>query len=77
MELIEIFDRWGNKVYEGYDSRLPDPPGETFVFNTYDSGWNGLFKGKPVEAGVYAWRAVVRYIDDEVKQNQGSLTVIR
>ena len=76
VELLEIFDRWGNKVYVGYDSRLPDAPGETFIFNTYNTGWNGKFKGKPVEAGVYAWRALVRYIDDEVKQNHGTVTVI-
>lgn len=77
VEILEIFDRWGNKVYEGYDSRLDNPPGETFIFSTYNTGWDATFKGKDVESGVYAWRAQVRYIDEEVKQFSGSLTVLR
>ncbi|MEI6411621.1 MAG: laminin B domain-containing protein [Bacteroidota bacterium] len=38
---LEIFDRWGNLVFAA------DKP---------ESNWDGQFRGKPVGAGVYAWR---------------------
>jgi hypothetical protein len=67
IELLEIYDRWGNKVYKG---RELDP----FDFK---AGWDGFFNGRPVEQGVYTWIGHVRYLDDVVEIKTGDLTIIR
>jgi len=77
IDLLEVYDRWGNLVYQGSDIRKEDESLIKFKFSVQDDGWDGEFAGKPVEQGVFAWRAMVTYIDDEVKNFSGSLTVIR
>lgn len=76
VESLEIYDRWGNMVYQGFDSRLGKTGVSTFTVGAPMEGWNGTFRGKPVEQGVYAWVGVVRYIDDHVKVFSGDLTVL-
>jgi hypothetical protein len=76
VESLEVYDRWGNKVYQGYDSRLNLSGVSTFTFGATMEGWNGTFNGKDVEQGVYTWVATVRYIDDFVKVFSGDLTVL-
>ena len=76
VESLEIYDRWGNKVYHGYDSRLNLLNVSTFIFNEHKQGWDGFFKEKPVEQGVFTWVASVRYIDEFVKVFSGDLTVL-
>lgn len=66
IEFIKIYDRWGNLVYEGQ----PD-------INDRLQGWDGYFNDKPVNPGVYAWMANVRFIDDEVLTFSGDVTVLR
>jgi len=77
VERLEIYDRWGNMVYQGVDERVGETSLATFKFGSYTDGWDGQFMGKDVEQGVYAWRALVRYIDDETRNYAGDLTVIR
>ncbi len=43
--LLRIFDRWGNQLFES---------------DTPDACWDGSFRGKPLEGGVYVW-----YLDVE------------
>lgn len=76
VESLEIYDRWGNKVYHGYDSRLNLQNVSTFIFNEHKQGWDGFFKERPVEQGVFTWVASVRYIDEFVKVFSGDLTVL-
>ncbi|MBK9042312.1 MAG: hypothetical protein IPN97_03645 [Saprospiraceae bacterium] len=76
VEYLEIYDRWGNLVYKGYDSRLNLQGVNTFEFNKTLEGWNGIFNGKEVDQGVYAWLARVRYIDEHVATFSGDLTVL-
>lgn len=64
---LYIFDRWGNRVYNG----------ENILLNEYNEGWDGIYKGKPVNPGVFAWVADVRFIDDMVFTYSGDITVIR
>ncbi|MBK9735438.1 MAG: gliding motility-associated C-terminal domain-containing protein [Saprospiraceae bacterium] len=76
IELLEVYDRWGNLVYQGIDVRIPDANGKLET-NTDQNGWDGTFKSLPAVAGVYVWRARVRYIDDFVKDYAGDLTLVR
>jgi hypothetical protein len=75
VEFLEVYDRWGNLVYQGVDTRAPGAG--TLIINDQSQGWDGKFKGLPVVPGVFAWRAGVRFIDDEVKNFAGDLTVLR
>ena len=43
---MRIFNRWGEKIYEG-DINSP--------------GWDGTFKGEPVQQDVYVWQVEYRY----------------
>lgn len=75
VELLEVYDRWGNLVYQGIDSKAP-VPGD-LITSSQSSGWDGKFKGSKVNPGVFAWRARVRFLDDVVKNFAGDVTVIR
>lgn len=57
-----VFDRWGEKVFESSDLQ---------------HGWDGTFKGAPVQPGIYTYIVNVTYLDGEVIKNQGSLTVLK
>lgn len=62
--LLEIYDRWGGLVaaYQG---------GET------KQGWDGDFGIKKADIGVYAWRASVEFLDGEVIEYAGDVTLKR
>lgn len=68
IEDLTIFDRWGSMVYEGQNISLE---------SDYTIGWDGKFRGKLVENGVYSWIANVRFIDGAVLQFTGDVTVIK
>lgn len=70
IELLEVYDRWGNLVFRGIDGL------NNYVRNDNTSGWNGTFKGSPVVSGVYTWRALVRWLDDSTSNHAGDVTVI-
>jgi PKD-like domain/CHU_C Type IX secretion signal domain len=62
-----IFDRWGELVYEVQDVL----PGDT------DHGWNGQVKGDKGMVGVYVYYAKVEFIDGEIIEYKGDITLIR
>lgn len=70
IELLEIYDRWGNLVYQGVDGR-------DFERNSFTSGWDGKFKNAPVVPGVYVWRALVKWLDGSKTNHAGDVTVYR
>jgi gliding motility-associated-like protein len=70
IELLEIYDRWGNLVFQGVD-------GVDFNRNDFNSGWDGIFKGQKVNPGVFVWRAGVRWLDGTFSNYAGDVTVIR
>lgn len=63
---LRIMDRWGNMVY----SREDFPP------NDPSFGWNGLFRGSLVPAGVYAFVAEMELVTGEVVLENGGVTVV-
>ena len=63
---LEIYDRWGNRVYKAENIYVETP-----------YGWDGIFKGKYVDPAVFAWVADVHFIDDVTVSFTGDLTVLR
>jgi len=64
---LQIYDRWGNLVYNG--KNLP--------MNSLQTGWDGLFDGKELPPGVYAFVAQVLFIDDVVETIGGDITLVK
>ena len=67
---LAIFNRWGEKVFEG---TTPEEVANRFP----KYGWDGTYKGalQPVE--VYAYYATVVFLNGEVQNLKGSVTLIR
>ena len=64
---IKIFNRWGGLVFERQNIALNDEA----------LGWDGLFKGQPVNPGVFTFFAEVQFIDEEIVLLEGDVTVVR
>ena len=62
---MRVFNRWGAVVFDGNDM----PP------NDFNYGWNGFVNGKLASSGVYVWMAEIEYLDGEVIQISGDLTI--
>jgi gliding motility-associated-like protein len=54
---MQIFDRWGNLVFEN----------KNFQTNDISAGWNGTFKNKNVLPGVYVWWAEIERVPGKKK----------
>jgi gliding motility-associated-like protein len=63
---LQIFDRWGNQVYQGSDL-----PGDT------DTGWNGRINRELAPAGVYVFYAEILFLDGATELYQGDMVLIR
>jgi gliding motility-associated-like protein len=57
-----IFDRWGNKVFET---------------TATDLCWDGTFKGKELNAGVFAYKLIVTLHNGDYIEESGNVTLIR
>jgi gliding motility-associated-like protein len=64
---LEIFDRWGNKVF----SALNIPPNDPYL------GWDGKFSGHFILPGVYVYKAVIEFYNTKEILLLGDLTLIR
>lgn len=62
-----IFDRWGNKVYEGGSFPPNDPA----------YGWDGTLDGQPMNAAVFVFFAEVEFVDGWVEMVKGDVALIR
>ncbi|NUO00636.1 MAG: gliding motility-associated C-terminal domain-containing protein [Saprospiraceae bacterium] len=67
IQSLKIFNRWGGLIYIGKDF----PPNEPSL------GWDGTFNGEPVNSGVFVYLAEVEFIDGEVVEYKGDVTVVR
>lgn len=61
---FQIFNRLGQIVYDGFGDAAMQ-------------GWNGTYKGKPVDAGTYFYRITVSTEYGELMEQKGDVTVIR
>jgi len=57
-----IADRWGEKIFES---------------TSLSNGWDGTYKGKPLNPGVYVYYVDATFINGEEKSEKGSVTLIR
>ena len=48
---FEIFDRWGNEVYDAQNFQPNDPA----------NGWDGTFKDEKLSPAVFSYKAFVKY----------------
>jgi SprB repeat/CUB domain len=68
VDLLRIYDRWGNLVSEQKDFPINDPT----------SGWFGKYpNGKAAHVGVYVFYAVLRLNDGRQMFVDGDVTVVR
>jgi gliding motility-associated-like protein len=67
INVLRIYDRFGSLVYEMHD----------FAPNDMTIGWDGNFRGKEAEQGVYTFHLVARYIDGYEEPASGNVTLLR
>jgi len=65
---LRIYNRWGAIVFEQEENTPVNVP---------SIGWDGIFKGKLVNNGVFVWYAEVEFLDGVVKMLSGDLTVLK
>ncbi|MDX1683891.1 MAG: gliding motility-associated C-terminal domain-containing protein [Saprospiraceae bacterium] len=68
---LEVYDRWGEMVYRGENF----PPGQDGIDMGF--GWNGYFHGEPMMPAVFAYKAVLKYIDGVEITVHGDFTIVR
>jgi gliding motility-associated-like protein len=59
---FSIFDRWGELVFESLDIK---------------KGWDGYYKGKLCEQGVYVWKAYIKLNNGKEHNKSGDVTLLR
>jgi gliding motility-associated-like protein len=64
---LQIFTRWGELVFEIYDF-LPNDP---------QFGWDGFYRGVPMNSAVFVYWTEVELINGEVIILKGDVTIIR
>ncbi len=64
---FKVYDRWGNLMYEANHF---DPLDENF-------GWNGRYKGKPMDNGVFIYFAIIKFIDGTEEELSGDITLTK
>lgn len=64
---LQIFDRWGSLVFEQKD----------FLPNEASLGWQGDYRGSPVNPGVFVWWLEVELVDGRTFLMKGDVTVQR
>ena len=60
--VLQIFDRWGEKVFETSD---------------VNQGWDGYFRGKPMDTGVFVYKAEGTALGGEKFSVKGNVTLLR
>ncbi len=67
IKTFNIYDRWGELVYKR----------ENFSINDTAVGWDGTFRGKEMNPGLFIWTVEVDYIDGSSEVFQGQTNLIR
>jgi gliding motility-associated-like protein len=67
VELLEVYDRWGELIYRR-EGLLP---------NDEQNGWDGRFRGRIMNPGVYVWQARLRFVDGVLLELSGDVTISR
>lgn len=67
VELLQVWGRWGGLIWEGRHFLLNDPA----------IGWDGTWKGKSMDPGVFAYSMKIRFVDGTDKTYKGEFMLIR
>lgn len=67
IEELLIFDRWGNMVFQASD----------WPINSERHGWDGTFRGQPLDPGVYAYSVRFRLVNGELRTLGGDVLLLR
>lgn len=63
---LQIFDRWGNQLFQAQDIPVNDAA----------YGWDGSYRGKRMEPGVYIYTAQIVFPDGFVRLYRGDITLV-
>jgi gliding motility-associated-like protein len=63
---LHVFDRWGEMMFERFDFRP----------NIDQIGWDGKLNERPLDPGVFAYKAVIEYIDGRIEEFYGTVTLM-
>lgn len=64
---LAIYDRWGNELFRGED--LP--------INGAGQGWDGTFRGRPLDPAVFVYSAEVEMANGELRKFSGEIHLFR
>ncbi|MBL7828067.1 MAG: VCBS repeat-containing protein [Saprospiraceae bacterium] len=67
VRLMRIYSRWGEHLFER----------RNFQPNQLELGWDGSFRGEPMNPGVFAWYVEVEMVNGRVVLFKGDVTVVR
>jgi len=67
IEIFQVFDRWGNLVYER----------NHFLPNDESTGWDGKINGSLLSANVYAWLAKINYKNGKKTVLSGHVSLVK
>jgi CHU_C Type IX secretion signal domain/SprB repeat len=69
INFFQVFNRWGELMYE-QKNFLPNN-------DDFGEGWDGTYRGRFVDPGVYTYVAQVKFLDGRLLLYQGDVTVLR
>lgn len=65
---VQIYDRWGNLIFANDKQQNGLNKNE---------GWDGTFKGKPVQLDTYIYNIVARYFDGTERKYTGTISIMK
>ena len=65
--VIEVFAPWGQQLWQSSDLDGEQPA----------AAWDGIYKGKVMPQGAYAWKASVEFVNGKRKVYNGTVTLLR
>jgi len=67
VQQFQIFNRWGEKVFEKNNVRP----------NEYSGGWDGNYKGQKAAAGTYVYMIKLKLQNGSTEIHKGNITILR
>ena len=65
--VIEVFAPWGQQLWQSSAMDGEQPA----------AAWDGIFKGKVMPQGAYAWKATVEFVNGKREVYNGTVTLLR
>ena len=65
--VIEVFAPWGQQLWQSSDLDGEEPA----------AAWDGIYKGKVMPQGAYAWKASVEFVNGKRRVYNGTVTLLR